>query len=129
MSQVYTFPVGWGSFDPSLRGEAGSVLLVVVDDYTSYGLFDELTFRGFPLIGSKPRGADSPAVPEGKWRMVNVMHSMASDRLYAKAGIAKPTFEQLPALYAITQGELIGHCVFNARFEDAVAFIKAHSDG
>lgn len=120
------FPVGWSTFQEDLRLPNGHITIVVVDDYTSYCLWDEL-FYGLQAIGSKPIGWTDKAaadLPEGKWNMVNAKHSMGSDALYGKAGITKPTFEQLPAVYAITHGSPTGRYVLQVHKDAAVEFIK-----
>lgn len=126
-SEIHTFPVGWGSFSKDLRKQDGFVDFVVVDDYTDYCLWDKLLYGGVERIGSKPEGLPSDFgkdLPAGNWRMLNAMHTMATDGVYAQAGITKPTFEQLPAVYCIVHGKTIGRCIFNAQVEKAVEFMK-----
>lgn len=54
----------------------------------------------------------------------NIMHTMATDELYGKGGITKPSFEQLPAVYALRIGDPEGRYVLNAREEVAGKFIQ-----
>ncbi len=122
------FPIGWATFASELRMPEGFIHFVVVDDYTSHSLWDELV-PALPQIGSRPAGAtwehQHPDLPEGSWAFLHAIHNMASDGLYAKGGITKPTFEQLPAVYAIQHGQSVGHYVLNANIGIAVEFIRA----
>lgn len=126
-----TFPVGWGTFDKSLRKPDGFVHIFVVDDYTSYCLWDHLLCDGVERIGLRPQvngwlehNPKHSELPEGNWAPLNIMHTMGTDALYGKAGITKPDFEQLPAVYAVKHGEPEGCYVFNAEIDKAVEFIK-----
>lgn len=122
------FPIGWATFDPALRMADGFTHFVVVDDYTDYSLWD-LLMEAVPEFGSRPKGKSwaelFPQLPEGNWMFLHVMHSMATDGLYAKGGITKPEFEQLPAVYAIQHGKKVGKYVMNADKGTALEFIKA----
>ncbi len=121
------FPIGWATFDASLRKPDGFVHIVIVDDYTNYCLWDELLVA-LPEIGSRPRGESweksHPGLPEGNWGFLHAMHTMATDALYAGAGLTKPSFEDLPAVYAIQHGKRIGKYVWGARGRVGIEFIK-----
>jgi hypothetical protein len=123
----HEFPVNWSTFDPALKRADGFVHIVIVDDYTSYCLWDEL-LDAIPRLGSRPAGMTDrhQGLPPGNWDMLHAMHQKATDGLYAKAGITKPLFRQLPAVYAVKHGEPIGHYVLNTEIDAAVDFIKAH---
>ncbi len=98
----------------------------IVDDYSSSDgtkvLWDKWLYYGLPSLPSKPKGWDQP-LPEGDWTMANGMWSMASDGAYSKAGIRKPTFDQLPVIFCVTDACVEEQCRVDVA--QANAFIRA----
>ena len=75
----------------------------IIEDYTSCSIWDTFILESMLTLPSKPRGWERPknTLPEGDWTLACGHHQMASDGAYEKAGIPKPTFEQLPAVFCV----------------------------
>jgi hypothetical protein len=133
-----SFPVGWETVSDELTSsrEEGHIIFLIVDDYTEYCLWDKYLYDIAPSMGVRPDFRDQNGqpskdlssslkdLPAGDFMVFNIMHTMASDALYGKAGITKPKFEQLPAIYAIKIGKEEGRYVHQAKVEKAEAFMK-----
>lgn len=124
------FQVRWETFQDDLLRERGFVDFLIVDDFTSYNLWDVLLSEGILRLGLRPEGymtsdtAPMNALPEGRWRMLHAMRPLAADELYARAGVTKPCPTKLPAVYCLVHGQLTGACVFNVSLDSAVNFIR-----
>jgi hypothetical protein len=124
------FPIRWETFQEDLHKERGFVDFLIVDDFTSYNLWDDILENGIARLGIRPEGYScgdgSPAddLPEGKWRMLHAMRPLAADELYARAGVTKPCSTKLPAVYCLVHGEETGTCLYNVHLETALEFIK-----
>lgn len=124
------FPIRWETFQDDLHREHGFVDFLIVDDFTSYNLWDGLLSEGISRLGLRPEGymtsdgSAMNALPEGKWRMLHAMRSLAADELYARAGVTKPCATTLPAVYCLVHGEPTGACVFNVNLDSAIDFIR-----
>lgn len=125
-----SFPIRWETFQEDLHREHGFVDFLIVDDFTSYNLWDDLLAKGITRLGIRPEGYTHPEgvatndLPEGKWRMLHAMRPLAADELYARAGVIKPCSTKLPAVYCLVHGQATGACVFNVHLDSAVEFIK-----
>jgi hypothetical protein len=121
------FPVGWSTVcdEVTKYRKAGDVIFFMVSDYTDYALWDKFLYDILPNLDQRPdfRKDDGSQqnprkeyekLPVGDYMVFDIMHPIASDALYGKAGITKPSFQQLPAVYAITVGEETGRYVLNA---------------
>ena len=99
---------------------------VIVDDYTSFCLWDEFIYEILPKLPSKPQGWKDrcPEIPEGEWRMRHGMHTMATAGAYEEACIPKPKYEQLPAIFCLTEDGIVGK--YRVTTEQTEAFVKAH---
>lgn len=126
----HVFPIRWETFQEDLLRERGFVDFLIVDDFTSLNLWDDLLSKGITRVGVRPEGylsGDSSTMsdlPEGKWRMLHAMRPLAADELYARAGVAKPCATKLPAVYCLVHGQTTGSCMFNVRLDSAVEFIR-----
>ncbi len=126
----HSFPIRWETFQEDLHREHGFVDFLIVDDFTSYNLWDDLLAKGIARVGIRPEGfatnesSTGNDLPAGKWRMLHAMRSLASDELYARGGVTKPCSTKLPAVYCLVHGEPTGTCIFNVRLDTAVEFIK-----
>lgn len=132
------FPVGWETVSDTITSgrNEGHVIFFIVDDYTDYCLWDRYLCHIAPSMGVRPdfrdKNGQTPSdissplkdLPAGDFSIYNIMHTMATDALYTKAGITKPTFAQLPAIYAIKIGEEEGRYFHQAKQEKAEAFMK-----
>ncbi len=127
----HVFPIRWETFQEDLLRERGFVDFLIVDDFTSLNLWDDLLLKGIARVGIRPEGYLSGAcstmndLPEGKWRMLHAMRPLAADELYARAGVTKPCETKLPAVYCLVHGQTTGSCMFNARLDSAVEFIRS----
>ena len=77
----------------------------VVEDYSSCAIWDELILGELKKLPSKPKGWPRPetaGLPEGDWTLNCGMHQMATQGTYSKARIWQPTYEQLPAIFCVT---------------------------
>jgi len=100
---------------------------VVIEDYTECEVWDGLICRLVPTLPSKPKGWDrdkGSSLPEGEWTLACGLHQMATAGAYAGAGITKPRFEQLPAVFCVAEnGAVVSR--FNVDTpEKVLAFIK-----
>lgn len=126
-----SFPIRWETFQDDLHKEHGFVDFLIVDDYTSYNLWDDLLEKGIVRLGVRPEGYSTGVgsgardLPEGKWRMLHAMRPLAADELYARAGVAKPCATKLPAIYCLVHGQAMGSCVFNVHLDTAVDFMQS----
>lgn len=124
------FPIRWETFQEDLHREAGFVDFLIVDDFTSCNIWDDLLSTGIARVGLRPEGyraredCATNVLPEGKWRMLHAMRPLAADELYARAGISKPCSTKLPAVYCLVHGQVMGGCIFNASLDTAIDFIK-----
>ncbi len=94
---------------------------LIIDDYTVYCLWDNFIYEVLPKLKSKPQGWKDrcPEIPEGDWTMAHGMHQIATDNAYLTAGIPKPTFEQLPAIFCLTDNGIVGeYKVDNVKAKD-----------
>ncbi|MBX9671048.1 MAG: hypothetical protein K2X93_25880 [Candidatus Obscuribacterales bacterium] len=98
----------------------------IIDDYTVSGkcIWDEFLLTEVAKLPSRPQGWTKPAgLPDGDWTMANGMWPMASDGAYIGAGIRKPTFEQLPVVFCVTEAGVEEQCRVTAA--QAAAFVRA----
>lgn len=103
---------------------------VIIEDYTHISIWDTMLYRNIPTLPTIPQGwlgADDgkryPGKVEGDWTLSCGWHHMATDGAYEKAGITKPTFEQIPAVYYVGPNGVESQ--FNVTAEQATEFIKA----
>lgn len=99
---------------------------LIVDDYTSKAIWDDFLLRAMLGLKSKPmHWEDCPqnTLPEGNWTMANGMHPMASDGAYARFGVRKPAYEELPVVFAVkSDGSVEEQCQVTA--DQAAAFVS-----
>lgn len=134
-----TFPVACATVAKELTAvrSEGFINFIIVDDYTDCCLRGRYLYDIAPSMGAQPNFRDDAdkvpdeltpnlkALSTGNFMVFDIMHPMASDALYGKGGISNPTFEQLPAVYAITIGESEGRFILNAQKDRAEAFMKS----
>jgi hypothetical protein len=83
----------------------------IVDDYTSCGIWDEVNHT------------HASGLLKGDWRLRGIQHPLASDGLYQKAGIQKPSYSQLPMIACVTEAGIEQQ--FNVTAQGAADFIRA----
>ncbi len=102
----------------------------IIDDYTSYCLWDGFLHEVLPKLPSKPKiFEESPReelknIPVGDWQIANGMHTMATPGAYVKAGIPQVTFEQLPAIFCVTDDGIVGQ--YRVKEKETEEFIRAN---
>jgi len=107
-----SFLVGWGSFSADEhRRPIGEKTIIVVDDYTSIGLYDQL----FEWL----KGANKP-----NWNFLVIHEPLANHgKIYLQGGVPCPRYNQLPVVYCLEHGSDTGKYLLRATKEEAISFI------
>ncbi len=102
----------------------------VIEDYTVCTVWDRLILEEMLGLPSKPVGwgRTENTLPEGNWTLGHGIHQMATDGAYEKAGIPKPSFEQLPAMFCVDDDGIVGQYRVTTA-PRAVEFIRKHLKG
>jgi len=100
----------------------------VIEDYTECSIWDDLIISAMLKLPSKPKdwGRKDNTLPEGDWQLGHGMHQHGTDGAYLKAGIPKPFFEQLPAMFCVEESGEIRCELKVMTAEKAVEFIRGH---
>ena len=106
------FLVGWGSFSADQhRRPDGEKTIIIVDDYTSIGLYDQLF--------EWSNGADKP-----NWNLLAILEPLANhSKIYLQGGVPCPRYDQLPVVYCLEYGNDTGKYLLRATKEEAISFI------
>lgn len=110
LKQYPEFLVGWGSFHELYKKPEGFLTFILVDDYTMSGLNDELTAEFLPR-------------KEDVFEILTAFDNIASNELYAKAGVVRPAISQIPVVFCVTHGKPTGTYILNATAESAKEFV------
>jgi hypothetical protein len=110
------FLIGWGSFEGSVKGLVnGDKTFVVVHDYTSKNLWDDL----WPTV--------SELMLRPNREFLCIHEPLANNgKIYMKAGVPCIRYEQLPAIFCLEHGKDVGLCILNATSDQAIEFIRAN---
>lgn len=98
---------------------------LIVDEYTSNGIWDDFILRTMLTLKSKPKGweGEDNKLPEGEWTVFHGMYSLASGSAYLRFGVSKPAFKELPVVFAVSpSGEVEKIC--KATADQAAEFIN-----
>src|SRR4051812_24571754 len=97
---------------------------IVIDDYTSIAIWDELILEKILKLKSKSSGwkRSENTLPEGDWKLHYGFYSLATRSAYDNAGIKKPEPEQLPAIFCVDENGVKEK--FNVTAEQAADFIR-----
>jgi hypothetical protein len=108
----------------------------IINDTSHIVIWDDLIMShvtDFPTCPKGWKSGDSGRykdMTEGDWTLGCGMHQMASPDAYKNAGIPQPTFDQLPAVFCVTDKEVGGQYkrevegLYNVTAEDAAKFIR-----
>lgn len=101
---------------------------VIIDDYTDYCLWDHFLYDILPNLPSRPKAWDdckqASNLPVGEWEMLHGIHQLATPVAFEKAGVPQVSFEQLPAIFCITDEGIVGR--YRTKKEEAEQFLKEH---
>lgn len=102
------------------------VKFLVVDDYTSIAIWDELILKGIPRLKSKPQGwnAQGGDLPQGDWTLGYGMHPMSTVEAYSNFGVRKPLYEELPVVFCVKEDGTVEERR-NVGVDEVVGFIAA----
>lgn len=95
--------------------------IYIIDDYTDFGIWYSIR-NNLNVLETSPRTDDGKPFstsdkPPGNWQLRYAMHQHATREAYAKAGIRKPEFDELPCVFAVRghDGERTIHELCKAR--------------
>ena len=107
--------------------------IIVIDDYSSYCLWDDVLFDILPILKDKPRGMMGRTatllaqLPQGDWCLEHGMKSLAVSGAYTRAGIVPPSDQELPALFCLDESGVLIESITRADASSTLAFFQRHT--
>lgn len=101
--------------------------LIIVDDYTDFAVWDFFLYTVLPTLPNIPKeyvGRAEVHAPEGNWTVAYAMHPHAHPNAYVNAGVPRPEFSQLPAVFWVEDSGVVT-CRLGLRDRDQfAAFVR-----